>query len=211
MTEIFPEPAGTRRVLAPHILPVPPSSGEGPFHYLSWPGWEIFLRRRLGFAPGANSPEPILLPDQKDAESDFRAIDQLAGMAASLGAGFISLTPDSPESLPALLSGIRSGQASPKSGAPILDDRAYLALWAITEHETRQSEAILRGAQASENRMWAALKGEEPSSSPERPGQPAPEPDRRALYAWRAWRRLAEGILTADDVITPTAGDMVME
>lgn len=210
MDEKLPARAGARRILAPHILPGLPASpspgGEGPLYYLSWPGWEIFLSRRLGLAAGPGGPRPLLLPDAADAETDFQAIDQLNMRASQLGAGLFSLAADSPESLPALLGSIRSYRGEEKPG-PALDDRAYLALWAINEHQRRQSEALLAEARIKEKEMWAALKGEEVPSppSPARLERPLPEPDRRALYAWRAWRRLAAGLLGPDDLLVPTA------
>ncbi len=207
MNEKPPAPAGARRVLAPHILPALPAacSGEGPLYYLSWPGWELFLSRRLGLTAGPEGPAPFLLPDAADAETDFKAIDQLSALAAQPGAGLFSLAAESPESLPALLGSIRSyrGEEKPK---PVLDDRAYLALWAINEHQRRQNEALLAEARFQEKKMWAALKGEEAPApaAPDR-SEGAPEPDRRALYAWRAWRRLAAGLLGPDDLLVPTA------
>jgi hypothetical protein len=201
----------TRRILAPHILPViPPAlqqTDEGPLYYLSWPGWELYLTRRLGLSSGPDSPRPILLADTADAETDFKAIDQLNTMAAQMGANFFTLAAVSPESLPALLGSIRAYQGEKKAAPPILDDRAYLALWAINEQQSRQNEALLAEALLQEKKMWAALKGEEtPSTSSPAPGEETPtEPDSRTLYAWRVWRRLAEAVLGAGDVVVPTA------
>ncbi len=175
MNEKLPAHAGARRILAPHILPnltaSPSRGGEGPLYYLSWPGWEIFLTRRLGLAAGPEGPRPLLLPDAADPETDFQAIDQLNMRASQLGAGLFSLAAESPESLPALLGSIRSYRGKEKPG-PVLDDRAYLALWAINEHQRRQSEALLAEARIKEKEMWAALKGEEVPSPPSPAGLP---------------------------------------
>lgn len=188
-----------RRVLAPHIVPAAGPT-EGPLYYLSWPGWELYLRRRLGINPAPNGPRPILLPSQEDAETDFKAIDQLNTTAAQMGANFFSLAAESPESLPAILGGIRAYQA-PKSPAPILDDRAYLALWAISERQAQQSEKLLAQARTEEQKMWAALKGED-FSEPRQDAPAAPaDIDSRTLYALRAWERLAGEVLTADDTV----------
>lgn len=200
-----------RRVLAPHIFPVFSGAQQtnGPLYYLSWPGWEFYLRRNLGFCPAPNGPQPILLPNVRDAETDYKAIAQLNTMAAQLGANFFSLASDSPETLPHILGNIRAYQAPAKAPAPILDDRAYLALWAIGEYQRRETEALLAQARLQEQKMWAALKGEDfsPKSDPNSAPPAAEEPDQRTLYAFRVWQRLAEDILTADDTVI-TVGEV---
>ncbi|UQZ89366.1 hypothetical protein C4J81_09215 [Deltaproteobacteria bacterium Smac51] len=203
----------SRHILAPHPWPfrpaVIPSGSQGSLYYLSWPGWELYLHRRLGLQTQPDGPQPLLLPDWADTETDFKAIDQLNSMASQMGAGLLNLAGDSPESLPALLTSIRAyqGMEAGKPGGPALDDRSYLALWAISEYQTRQSEALLAEARASEKKMWAALKGEEEPHDPSetRLDHPASEPDRRTLYAWQVWRRLAGPLLRPADVIVPTA------
>ncbi len=84
-----------------------------------------------------------------------------------------------------------------------LDDRSYLALWAVSEYQVRRSDRLLAEAAARERSMWAALKGEEESAAETPPGSPAP--DRRTAYAWQCWRRLAAPLLLASDVIVPNA------
>ncbi len=203
----------SRRLLAPHPWPIRPDSGaEGPLFYLSWPGWELYLTRRLSVTRDPDGPEPLLLPGRLDPEADFAALDQLARRAGELGAGFVNLDRRTPESVPALaeaLTRYRPGgpasEAAEPSG-PLLDDRSYLALWAITEYQARQGEGLLAEAAARERAMWAALKGEEPAAAPSsNSSSPAGEPDRRTAYAWRCWRRLAAPLLTPSDLIVPTA------
>lgn len=201
-----------RRLLAPHPWPLwdgPAGEGEGPLFYLSWPGWELFLTRRLELTPAPGGPSPLLLPDVVSPERDFAAVDQLLRQAETLGAAVLSLDRRTPESVPGLAGALRAyhpGAVPPLEGAspqPILDDRSYLALWAATEYLARQSRNLLAETAVQEQAMWAALKGEEPALPP----QPYPddEPDRRAAYAWRCWRRLAAPLLRPTDIIIPTA------
>ncbi len=203
-----------RRLLAPHPWPLwdgpGGDDGGGPVFYLSWPGWELFLSRRLGLAPVPGGPAPLLLPDAVSPERDFAAIDQLLRQAETLGAAVLSLDRRIPESVPALAGALRDYRPDPGQPTetvapqPILDDRSYLALWAATEYLARQSRDLLAEAAAREQAMWAALKGEEPE-----PALPSPppdgEPDRRAAYAWRCWRRLAAPLIRPADIIVPTA------
>ena len=206
--------SGPRRILAP--LPLPPAADDkifspapdqaGPLFYLSWPGWEFFLARRLGLVADPAAASPLLLPGGRGPEEDFLAIDQLVRAAGELGAGFLGRPGRTPESLPGLTSAIRGYQpGSPGRPAPVLDDRSYLALWAVTEHQARQNDRLLAEAAARERSMWAALKGEETDDEEVVPQLPPPEPDRRAVYAWRCWRRLAGPLLLATDIIVPNA------
>jgi len=196
-----------RRVLAPYPWPFWPPEESGPLFYLSWPGWELYLDKRLGRGPEPGSPQAILLPDRQSPELDFAAIDQLSTMAAELGTGFLGLSRSRPESLPGLVSAIENyGAAETGPAAPVLDDRSYLALWAIAEYQTRRSRELLDRAAASEKAMWAALKGEDEPAGFPAAGDLSPsdqEPDRRAAYAWQCWQRLAAPILIEDDVIIP--------
>ena len=202
----------TRRVLAPLLLPPgvadsgPAPAGEsGPLFYLSWAGWELYLARRLGLAGDRAAASPLLLPDGHGPEGDFAAIDQLVRTAGELGAGVLGLSGRAPESLPGLTSAIRGYQPGRSDQpAPVLDDRSYLALWAVTEYQARQSERLLAEAAAQERSMWAALKGEE-ADLEEAVQLPPPEPDRRTVYAWQCWRRLAGPLLLDSDIIVPNA------
>ena len=207
------KPEARRVLLAPLPLPLvaedlgPASAGQpGSLFYLSWAGWEFFLARRLGIAGGRDVASPLLLPDVRGPEEDFLAIDQLVRTAGELGAGLLGLPGRAPESLPGLTSAIRGyHQSSPGQPAPVLDDRSYLALWAVTEHQARQNDRLLAEAAAKERSMWAALKGEEPGYE-EEAGQVRPsEPDRRTVYAWQCWRRLAGPLLLDTDIIAPNA------
>lgn len=206
--------AEVRRVLAP--FPFPPDlevfgadrAGEsGPLFYLSWAGWELYLSRRLSFAADRANASPLLLPDVRTPEEDFAAIDQLVRTAGELGAGVLGLPGRVPESLPGLAGTIRDyHQGLPDKPGPVLDDRSYLALWAATEYQARQSERLLAEAAVKERSMWAALKGEESEAAEEGLdyGQ-AQEPDRRTVYAWRCWQRLAAPLLRESDLIVPNA------
>lgn len=205
----------SRCLLAPHPWPEYPPGGErgaaGHVFYLSWPGWELYLRRRLALSPISGGPAPLLLPDLLSPERDFAAIDQLVKTAAELGAGLLHLSRDLPDSLPALSGAIANYSAArpaPPTG-PILDDRSYLALWAVNEYQARQSRSLLAEAAAREEAMWAALKGEEApaegSGRDDDPPPPAEEADPRTAYAWRCWRRLAAPLLSPADIILPTA------
>jgi hypothetical protein len=84
-----------------------------------------------------------------------------------------------------------------------LSDQAYLALWTLAEHQAAAGAELLAQAARQEQAMWAALKGEEASPPPPAPPL-ADEPDRRAAYAWRCWRRLAAPLLEPGDFIIPT-------
>ncbi|MDR0881165.1 MAG: hypothetical protein LBP55_01270 [Candidatus Adiutrix sp.] len=212
MTTSYSEP---RRLLAPLIWPLLPETGDLDglaAYYLSWPGWELYLARRLALSPGPGGPQPLLLPDQHSPEYDFAALDQLAQKAAELGAGYLGLDGRIPESQPALATAIahyQPGQSTPRPGLPRLDDRAYLALWSITEHQTWQSDRLLAETAAHEKAMWAELRGGEPDDLAE-PDLAAPEretisrsPGPLAARAWECWHRLAAPILAPSDIIIP--------
>lgn len=206
----------SRCLLAPHLWPEYPPDYRGteknpePVFYLSWPGWELYLRRRLSLTMPEAGPTPLLLPDLTNPEQDFAAIDQLVRSAGELGAGLLNLSRDLPESLPALTGAIThysQTENTAKTG-PLLDDRSYLALWTVNEYQARRSQALLAEAAARERAMWAALKGEEENfSAPIAESDPLPEEeaDPRTAYAWRCWRRLAEPLLMPSDIILPTA------
>ncbi|MDR1045822.1 MAG: hypothetical protein LBP33_12030 [Candidatus Adiutrix sp.] len=198
-----------RLILAPHPGPWPPleaSGGGPPFFYLSWPGWEIYLERRLNLPPSTDF-RPLILPGVESPGRDFLALDQLVQKAGDLGAGFLSLSRRTPESLPALSRAVRSyPEASPPAPAgPVLDDRSYLALWAVTEWQRRAGEELLNRAAASQRAMWAALKGEAETDLPARTAPAPEEPDRRGAYAWQCWRRLAAPLMRPGDRLAPTA------
>lgn len=204
----------SRCLLAPHPWPeYPPdyasAENPGPVFYLSWPGWELYLRRRLSLTPHEDGPAPLLLPDLVDPEQDFAAVDQLVRSAGELGAGLLNLSRDLPESLPALTGAIANYSPVEKTTkpGPLLDDRAYLALWAVSEYQARSSQSLLAEAAARERAMWAALKGEEEIAFASIAEFPPPEEEAypRTAYAWRCWRRLAEPLLRPSDVILPTA------
>ena len=168
-----------RRILAPHPWPFLPSDlsmeGEGPFFYLSWPGWELYLRRRLNLNFEAGSAKSLLLPDVADPERDFLYLDQLAQRSAQLGAGAVDLNFTQAEGLSSLLSDMR-GYTSPKeqpAGQPLLDDRSYLALWAVIEFRALARDLALAQDQARAHEVLASL-----------PGENAREPD--AIVANRA-------------------------
>lgn len=202
-----------RRILAPHPWPFRPETikadSEEPLFYLSWPGWELFLSRRLNIKTQSGDASPLLLSDEIDPETDFKAIDQLVSMASEMGAGLLNLASGSPESLPSLLSSIRNYHgASDYISGPALDDRSYLALWAYTEYQSRESERMLAQALNSEKKMWAALRGDdkEAEAPPFIEDETiANEPDRRTAYAWKVWKRLSEGLMNPSDVIVPTS------
>lgn len=203
----------SRCLLAPHPWPEypadykSPEEDSAPVFYLSWPGWELYLRRRLSLTPLAKGPAPLLLPDLISPEQDFAAIDQLVRSAGELGAGLLNLSRDLPESLPALTGAIANYSPAEKTvkTGPLLDDRSYLALWAVNECRARRSQALLAEASARERTMWAALKGEEETASIAEVDRPLEEADPRTVYAWRCWRRLAEPLLRPSDLILPTA------
>lgn len=208
--------AEPRLVLAPHLWPETPAGGGGeggPVFYLSWPGWEMYLRRRLGLTPDPAAARPLLLPDLADPERDFAAIDQLVKAAGQLGAGLLSLDRGTPESLPALTEAIAGygRSAGPEAAGPLLDDRSYLALWAANEYQAGQSRDLLAEAAARQEAMWADLKGltdDDDDPLPTAAIDCFPEiPDARSAYAWRCWRRLAAPLLRPSDRIVPTAAE----
>lgn len=204
----------SRCLLAPHPWPeYPPdyqAADSRPVFYLSWPGWELYLRR-LALSPVSGGPAPLLLPDLVSPEHDFAVIDQLVKTAGEMGAGVLSLSRDLPDSLPALTGAIANYPTAPKTplAGPILDDRSYLALWAVNEYQARQAQSLLDEASDKEEAMWAALKGENEAAGDANPNHDlfpmAEEADSRTVYAWRCWRRLAEPLLTSADIILPTA------
>lgn len=207
-----------RLILAPHPWPASPGSlpqpyaceNHGPFFYLSWPGWELYLKRRLGFGPASpEGPKPILLPDLLGPEEDFLTLDQLAVKASQLGSGLLNLGGGPDDGLFALISGIRdySGRKKEAGENPILDDRAYLALWAVSELRALESDKAMAEAQARQKAMLAALKGEDEAdggqpNEPAWPIRPA-ESSARAAYAWQCWHRLAKPFLRDSDQIVP--------
>ena len=200
-----------RRILGPHIWPLRPEGlSGGEAYYLSWPGWELYLSRRLKLIPAEADLRPLLLTGVNGPEQDFAAIDQLAKSAAELGAACLELVPGQAESRWALTSAIREYRlrsSADAQGRPFMDDRSYLALWTIVEFQSYESEQLLAQAAEQQRAMWSALKGEEDSgNSPEedradRPGQL----DARTEYAWSCWHRLAAPLLAAEDLIVPTA------
>ena len=252
-----------RRILAPHPWPFLPAgfstADTESVYYLSWPGWELYLRRRLNLILNDDSPKPLLLPDVADPERDYLYLDQLAQRSAQLGAGTLDLNFNQAEGLFALRDDIRdyaSSAGDKPAAGPLLDDRSYLALWAVSEFRSLESDEALARARLSQETMLASLQGEifgeddggqpeYPSESglseftvidgrprsggptsnprPERgPGQGGPtanlsraeattaasvslrEADARAVYAWKCWRRLTWGLVTASDQIIPT-------
>lgn len=206
----------SRCLLAPHPWPEFPPKYKGTeddsrsVFYLSWPGWELYLRRRLLLTPLEDGPAPLLLPDLVNPEHDFAAIDQLVRSAGELGAGLLNLSRDLPESLPALTGAIANYSPAEKMAktGPLLDDRSYLALWAVNEYQARRSQTLLAEAADRERAMWAALKGEEETASDsiaESDPPPEEEADPRTAYAWHCWRRLAGPLLRPSDIILPTA------
>jgi len=203
----------SRCLLAPHPWPLYPldyraeTVGSAPILYLSWPGWELYLRR-LGLSPAPDGPAPLLLPDLLSPEQDCAAIDQLVKTAGELGAAVLNLSRKVPDSLPALTGAIANYPAAKKTllAGPLLDDRSYLALWAVNEYQARQTRSLLDEAAVRQEAMWAALKGEtEAAGGGNDFPPPAAEADPRTAYAWRCWRRLAEPLLTPADIILPTA------
>ena len=199
-----------RQILAPHIWPHPPTpqvNGGEALAYLSWAGWELYLARRLGLKP-EDGFYPLLLPDLTTPEQDFAAIDQLATTVGELGAGVLALSRRTPESVPGLAAAIgHYREAADVPASPVLDDRSYLALWAINEYRTYQSNRFLAEAKVKEKAMWAALKGEDASFSAAPLSAPVdePEPDSRTIYAWGCWQRLAGPLLNSTDIIIPSA------
>ncbi|MDR2946236.1 MAG: hypothetical protein LBV79_05770 [Candidatus Adiutrix sp.] len=148
---------------------------------------------------------PLLLPSLRSPEEDFAALDQLIRAAGELGGGLLETIGRAPESLPGLVSSLRHYQDGGGAHAlPGLDDRSYLALWAVSEHDRRRSAQLLAEAAAKERSMWATLKGEEDAEQTT-PQLPPADADRRTLYAWRRWRRLAAPLLRPGDIIVPNA------
>lgn len=204
-----------RRLLAPLPLPITgwsATKGEeltpGPLYYLSWGGWELYLTRRLALEP-ERLAQPLLLPDLRGPEEDFAAIDQLVTLSQELGAGILSLPGAAPESQASLEGAIRDyNNMSKGETGPLIDDRSFLALWAVTEYQIRWGEKILAQAAAQERAMWAALKGDDEPADALLP-RPTPEPDRRTVYAWECWRRLAGPLLRPTDQIVPNAPEVL--
>jgi len=200
-----------RLLLAPRLGPWPPQGGEtpppGPRFYLSWPGWEDFLAKRLNLRPEPTGAAPLMLPADSE-ELTLAALDQLADRAGRQGANLWPLLVPPAESPSSLASAIRR-PAAPTAPRPLLSDRAYLALWTLTEFQAAAGAELLDEAARKERAMWAALKGEEAAQPP----TPAPalegEPDRRAAYAWLCWRRLAAPLLKPGDLILPTAPEFL--
>jgi len=194
-----------RILLAPRLGPWPPTGQEAeptavPRFYLSWPGWEDYLAKRLGLKPEPAGPAP-LMPPASPEDLSLAALDQLADRVGRQGAGLWSLLVP-PEPGPSALASAIRRPAAPAAPRPILSDQAYLALWTQAEHLAATGAELLAEAARKEQAMWAALKGEEVGPPPT--PAPAGEPDyRRAAYAWQCWRRLAAPILRPDDLIWP--------
>jgi hypothetical protein len=145
-----------------------------------------------------------MLPPDPAEDLTLAALDQLAERAGRQGAALWPPLVPPPDGPGALAAAIRNPAAPPRP-RPLLGDRAYLALWTLAEHQAAAGKELLAETARKEQAMWAALKGEEgdPTLPPAAP--PAGEPDRRAVYAWRCWRRLAAPILRPGDLILPTA------
>ncbi|MDR1922417.1 MAG: hypothetical protein LBS31_11870 [Candidatus Adiutrix sp.] len=201
----------TRRLLlAPHLWPLLPEEtmrAGATCRYLSWPGWELFLERRLKIEDGDRLARPLLLPDVQNPEQDFKTLDELTRKAGEMGSALIFLLDENPpESVVGLAGAISGGRVQRPRRGPILDDRLYLALWTFNEYQTRQGDLLLAGAVARERRMWADLKGEDPPAAGRRNMPPNPAaPDAQSGYAWQCWRRLASGLTGSFDAVAPTA------
>lgn len=207
---------GPRHILAPRIWPGSEEdslAGSAPLYYLSWPGWELYLTRRLGVANP--SVQPLLLGHSDDAERDFKVIDQLVNQARELGTGLISLLEQEPESLAALAETLRSYPENKLvNPGPRLDDRSFLALWNVAEFQAWEAEGLLTESLIAEQAMWIDLKGELAETEAEDiftlnlPPRTTPDPSRRGTrLAWQCWRRLAGPLLIADDVLVSTVAD----
>jgi len=194
------EKAG-RILLAPRLGPWPPSDSGAdspPRFYLSWPGWEDYLAKRLNLAPAPDGPAPLMLPAGPE-NLGLAALDQLADRAGRQGAGLWPLL-QPPEPGPSALASAIRRPAATAAPRPLLSDQAYLALWTLAGYEAAAGEELLAEAARKEQAMWAALKGEEASPPPPAP-PPAQEPDRRTAYAWQCWHRLAAPLIRPDDLV----------
>jgi len=192
-----------RILLAPRLGPWPPAGQEAgppaaPRFYLSWPGWEDYLAKRLGLKPEPTGPAPLMLPAGPE-DLSLAALDQLADRARCQGAALWPLLVP-PEPGPSALAAAIRRPAAPAAPRPLLSDPAYLALWTLARHLAATGAELLAEAARKEQAMWAALKGEE-ASPPSPAPAPADEPDRRADYAWQCWRRLAAPLLGPGDLI----------
>jgi hypothetical protein len=197
-----------RILLAPRLGPWPPQSpveAPGPRFYLSWPGWEDCLAKRLGLKPDPAGPAPLMLPADPE-DLTLAALDQLADRAGRQGANLWPLLLPPAEGPSALAAAIRCPTAPP-APRPLLSDRAYLAFWTLTEYQAATGAEQLAAAARKEQAMWAALKGEE-AAPPSLPASRPEEPDRRAAYAWRCWHRLAAPLIRPDDFIIPTVPEV---
>lgn len=199
-----------RRVLAPLLWP---REQDGPVFYLSWPGWELYLTRRLGLPENRFQGTSLMLESVDSPETDFMAIDQLAALAAEMGAGMLSLKQVARESVNGLavaISNYGNGLNQSKS-CPLLDDRSFLALWSLNEYRRQQTKEALNEAAHKEEAMWAALKGEEPAAAELDPvskeAEPGPTP--QSDYAWAAWRRLAGGLIRKEDIIVQAVPESI--
>ena len=212
---------GPRRILAPRIWPGGDEdnlAGEAPLYYLSWPGWELYLARRLnidGASINGLGFIPLLLGDPSDAERDFKVIDQLVSQAKELGAGLVPLLEQDMESSSALADSLRDYQGSkPEVPRPHLDDRSLLALWNVAEFKSWEAESLLDSSLASQQAMWGDLKGDLDDTEDEEilalslPPRAAPDPSRRGTrLAWKCWRRLAAPLLNSDDILIATVSE----
>lgn len=236
-----PSQSGVQIFQAPHLWPRPErflvrsqkeeedlpedSSGE-LLHYLSWPGWELYLSRRLGLLPTPGY-RPLLLDNQLDPERDFGVIDMLVKQVGELGTGFLSLIELETETVADISLAVRqypqSGNSagsvsSPTRPRPRLDDRAFLALWNVSEFHRYEAHGVLALSKALEQEMWLNLKGEEayeggdlvlPPIAPLPLPEPPDDSPLRLGQAWSSWRRLAAPFLAdpSQFLLQPTASE----
>ncbi len=224
----------SRRILAPHLWPWGPAAqtGSGDFFYISWPGWELYLSRRLGLETHPPTAKAICLPDFTDAQKDFLIIDQLAqdptAASGSLLGGEANFRPQ--ESTAALAQAIANYEPQEQSSSrPLLADHLYLALWTIAEFRQVEVREALVLASAQEKLMLEEVRGEDfdfidevldkilEKGDEDQDSEAPPDfwaadqiistPGRRSKYAWQCWRRLVGPYLLPADVIIPTVAE----